>query len=411
MAVRKGEAAGHAALARRSSIKRANSLERLLDSCKAAWPVKTRSYRHVQHSNPVAGKAPAPSKEKAVSQLSAHKFAAGVTLFGAIAFFAGACPSALPWLFLIFAGIGLPYRTYSFLFTQPGNRFFLLDFCYFVSLATAAYLLLPASWLHYLNQRGLPVGAAIYALADGPVAGALVVWQCAWVFPSLDHTLSVMLHLLPGLAMYALHHHPAQSSGSVTPHGALASPGWLAGWQPGVALGSVGLQGWWPAALWLLLVPLAFYMAWQFVYWLVVQVMCGGLIKRCNLDTSYKCLARRARRANNIWSRLVLRGSRARRLFWYGLLQFAFTAITLLVFVPTYYSAHLALAWQVCKFVFPLYHGAVYTCNRLLKAPPSDSPKRHDLLVDARASATGAGRVDARGGTAGAGRVCRLCKK
>ncbi|GAB4818299.1 hypothetical protein N2152v2_005345 [Parachlorella kessleri] len=342
MAVRKGEAAGHAALARRSSIKRANSLERLLDSCKAAWPVKTRSYSHVQHSNPVAGKAPAPSKEKAVSQLSA-------------------CPSALPWLFLIFAGIGLPYRTYSFLFTQPGNRFFLLDFCYFVSLATAAYLLLPASWLHYLNQRGLPVGAAIYALADGPVAGALVVWQCAWVFPSLDHTLSVMLHLLPGLAMYALHHHPAQSSGSVTPHGALASPGWLAGWQPGVALGSVGLQGWWPAALWLLLVPLAFYMAWQFVYWLVVQ--------------------------------------------------FAFTAITLLVFVPTYYSAHLALAWQVCKFVFPLYHGAVYTCNRLLKAPPSDSPKRHDLLVDARASATGAGRVDARGGTAGAGRVCRLCKK
>ena len=49
-----------------------------------------------------------------------------------------------------------------------------------------------------------------------------------------------------------------------------------------------------------------------------VQVLCGRLIKRCKFDTSYKCLARRARRANNVWRRLVLRGSTARRLFWYG---------------------------------------------------------------------------------------------
>lgn len=100
-------------------------------------------------------------------------------------------------------------------------------------------------------------------------------------------------------------------------------------------------------------------------------MLCCAFIRRHKLDTSYRYLARRAKRANNMWARLVLRGSTARRLFWYGLLQLAFTLATLLAFIPTYYSFHLAFAWQAVKFGLPLYYGGKYLCERHVKVRPS----------------------------------------
>lgn len=79
------------------------------------------------------------------------------------------------------------------------------------------------------------------------------------------------------------------------------------------------------AATWLLAAPLAFYAAWQAAYFLLVQVLVRRHIIGRRLDTSYRCLTRRAARADNVWARLVLRGGTARRLAAYGLLQLAFT--------------------------------------------------------------------------------------
>lgn len=56
----------------------------------------------------------------------------------------------------------------------------MIDFCYFVNVATAIYLL----W--FPQHTGLE--ALVYALSDGPLAGALVAWQCPWVFGSEEHT-------------------------------------------------------------------------------------------------------------------------------------------------------------------------------------------------------------------------------
>lgn len=58
--------------------------------------------------------------------------------------------------------------------------FYLIDFCYFVNIATAVFLV----W--FPNNAQLE--ALVYALADGPIAGALVAWQCPWVFGSGEHT-------------------------------------------------------------------------------------------------------------------------------------------------------------------------------------------------------------------------------
>ena len=93
----------------------------------------------------------------------------------------GAFPRALPRVFLAFAATALPFRFHYYLRVQPWNRIFLLDFCYAASLATLVFLCLPP------ELRDPRLEAAVYALADGPVSGALVAWQCAYVFHSHDH--------------------------------------------------------------------------------------------------------------------------------------------------------------------------------------------------------------------------------
>ena len=64
-------------------------------------------------------------------------------------------------------------------------------------------------------------------------------------------------------------------------------------------------------------------------------------------ETSYTCLARRAAKQNNVWNRLVRRGSVARRVCVYGALQMVFTLLCTAVVVPTYFSWPLAVAFQV----------------------------------------------------------------
>eukprot|EP00879_Flechtneria_rotunda_P032583 GHRR01035815.1.p1 GENE.GHRR01035815.1~~GHRR01035815.1.p1 ORF type:complete len:149 (+),score=38.40 GHRR01035815.1:828-1274(+) len=141
---------------------------------------------------------------------------------------------------------------------------FLIDFCYFVNIATVTFLL----W--YPNSRRFE--ALVYALSDGPLAGALVAWQCPWVFGSGEHTVSVLMHLLPGLAVYAHRYH---------------TPAERRGWQGLCQYAKQLLQGEMvpvsaapkPAApanlaVWLIGAPLLFYITWQGLYFLVVQVNC-----------------------------------------------------------------------------------------------------------------------------------------
>ena len=47
------------------------------------------------------------------------------------------------------------------------------------NLATVAFMVFGSS-----NPQ---FGTMVYALADGPLAGALLVWQSAWVFGSAAH--------------------------------------------------------------------------------------------------------------------------------------------------------------------------------------------------------------------------------
>ena len=101
----------------------------------------------------------------------------------------------------------------------------------------------------------------------GPVAGAIVVWRCSYYFGSYDHVVSVLIHLLPALALFS-HRHARR------PHCAgelLPLP-----CRTAASLeldGSVGAHWWWLTGA-----PMLAYVCWQLSYYLVVQVGKGGSI-------------------------------------------------------------------------------------------------------------------------------------
>ena len=283
----------------------------------------------VSPSGPLSDPAPALARLRepaAAARARSRRYGAGAFAFGALLFLAGAAPGALPAAFLVFALTALPWRLLDFL--RKRWAFFIIDFCYFVNVAAALFLLFAPD-----DAR---LEALVYALADGPLAGALAAWQCAWVFDDAEHVTSVLMHLLPGLAIFANRYHtPPRLRGWRGLKGcaaatlraataAAAAP--LAGLgvnnssgnsssSSAAAAAAAALECWGfrvgggggdssidsapprverPAPLWPWLVagPLLFYLAWQALYFLIVQVLCRGLIRRGGYDTVSRCSPR-----------------------------------------------------------------------------------------------------------------------
>jgi hypothetical protein len=333
----------------------------------------------------------------------ARSFFWGTLGLAALAYCAGAAPWSLHLVFLAFFFVALPLRVVAF--WRQRWQFFLIDYCYAAACAAAGFLLFAPD-----DPR---IEAIVYALTEGPLAAALAAWQCRWQLGSLEHTVSTHLHLLPGLAVVA--HRYAAPSGvrgwrAIGKHlsetareaavalvaaaaGARAPPpgprpppaerSWSP-WSKGTMMTTTPIttpifrlfrppegdlphppQVPQPLVVWLVLAPLGFYVAWQVAYFLVVQVACRGLILRGGYDTSYRCLARRAAKNNNVWNRMVRKGPPLRRCLAYGGLQLAFTVLSVvLLAAPAYWlGPRVGALVQVAKVAVPLWYGARYQCE------------------------------------------------
>ena len=126
---------------------------------------------------------------------------------------------------------------------------------------------------------------------------------------------SVLVHLLPGLALFALQHAPFPTASSQNAALRVLS---LADkfQQQQQHLRQHPL----PSAqlIWLVVAPLGFYAVWQLSYWFIVQVCCEKFIIQHKYDTSYSCLAKRASKTNSLLNRFIRRGCKARRIFLFG---------------------------------------------------------------------------------------------
>jgi len=232
-------------------------------------------------------------------------FVLGAALFGVMAFIAGAAPGLIPLVYVAFFLYMMPARTAYFI--KRKWAFFLIDFCYWANTATTVVLL-----FYPLHDK---YAALVFAMNEGPLAGALVVWQCAWVFGSREHTFSALMHLLPGLAVHCNRYYlgpkgaPAVlASAKALTDGSDARLSWTR-----LQISNMGL-GW----QWHILYPLLFYCGWQLGYFLVVQVLLRKFIRDNKYETSYTMLAQRAAKTNNFWNRLIRQGSTMRRISLFG---------------------------------------------------------------------------------------------
>ena len=317
--------------------------------------------------------------------------------FTTLIFVSAAYPFLLPWVYMIFFAVFMPIRYYDFIARgrpRGCNKLFLLDFCYWVNAAAAIYFLgsINTNWdaadlvrldgerfskrkfLKALVKRVVlmdKVGVALYALCDGPVAMALLAWANAWAFHSQEHVISVLIHLLPGLAFFSWMHLPRVEWASLKACSAL-----LATPETALQFGACATLSSAPAershkedgVMWLIGMPMLFYLTWQISYLLVVEVVLKDYAERNDLYTSFKCLRRRERRKGDasIWNRIVFTGSRWRQLLAFAGVQSLFTLGSLLIFVPSYSYWGIGLAWQVVKFAIPLHFGAQYTYSRMI---------------------------------------------
>lgn len=281
----------------------------------------------------------------------------GSVVFAVGMFIVGAAPWAVEYFFLAFVAAGLPFRAIYYL--RRKWQYFLLDFCYFVNLLVAAFL------VFFPTDRRLE--AVAFVLAEGPVGGAIMAWRCQWVFGSIDHQISFLLHFLPGLAMFTHRYYGDYG---------LAEGGCMHALYPQGPCKPVvpktprhaNPNAQWSPSLWLFVAPLLFYCAWQLLYFLVVQVLLRETIKKDKeLDTSYRHLSKRARKANNFLHRLVNRGSTRRRLFLYGMIQLAYTVLTMGLAMFMFGSYHLTAAWQIVKLTWGMWQGSKYQVDVLPK--------------------------------------------
>ncbi|KAK9835776.1 hypothetical protein WJX74_007661 [Apatococcus lobatus] len=316
------------------------------------------------------------------SRQDSSNFCTGVLLYGMLLYTLGAAPWALPYLYLVFFAVAFPWRTHHFCTHKWG--FFLLDFCYWANAAAAAFII--------LNPAQPKLYAAVYALTDGPLAGALIVWQSAWVFGSASHSISVLMHGLPGLALF-MHRHfpPPETAVEGLRHAAchILPARWQLSSREGSAAAEPQLwqQDTTTSLVWSFLLPLGFYALWQLVYFLIVQVACRGIILRNKFETSYSTLAKRAAKSNNFWNRLVRKGSKARRVVMYGLLQAVFTVVFLAFALPLHRFFWVGCLWQVVKIIVPVYYGSRYQCERVPKHAVLGFIKRYRAQMDASSAA------------------------
>lgn len=325
----------------------------------------------------------------------------GCVFLAASAFAAAARPDLVPAAFLLFAFAALPARAVGF--ARRGWGYFMIDFCYFANVAVAAWLLFGerggegggiGRWRSRESETSTRRNfrAAVVALAEGPLAAAAIAWRCSWCpGMSASHLVSTLVHVLPGAALFAR---------EVTAGAAAAAATTARGKQQrrlssffffGKQHQAQQLQQQVPrtSLLWSLqhqlLAPLLFYLAWQLLYFCVVQVARRESILKNKHDTSYRCLARRAARADNFWN-LIVRGrepcevtgglrpagssseqderrglprgtTAAARCLRYGGVQLVFTAGTLAAAMLVTSHGVLWSCWQVVKFAAPLWYG------------------------------------------------------
>lgn len=315
---------------------------------KVKQKLKDRS-KKVRETKEKTKKIISEQAEKIAKQAEEHEkfinkvtYLCGVLGFGGFCFLLGARPQDVPYVYCLFYVIFVPLRWIYYRYKKW--HYYLLDFCYYANTIFLVTLL--------MYPRNEKLFMVCFSFAEGPLAWAIIVWRCSLVFNSIDKITSVLIHLLPGLVFFTIRWWNPIIFAAMHPEGTAQRASW-----PYVESKSF-------LWTWLFVVPLIAYTLWQFLYFLIVNVLRRQrLLRDPEVMTSYRELSKKAQKANNIWWRLSGILGDQNRMLMYILLQALFTVATMALTVPIFLSYKLHVVFQILKISAAVWNGGSFVLD------------------------------------------------
>jgi hypothetical protein len=230
----------------------------------------------------------------------------------------------------------MPIRFYTY--HRRGYHYFLADLCYFVN-----FLLMLSIWVFPSSKRLL---VAVYCLAYGNNAVAIVMWRNSLVFHSFDKVTSLFIHVMPCATLHCMVHlldvetqrrqFPAIWTIKHSPAG-----------SPTAYANVVSMLAW-------STLP---YAVWQLSYYFFITVRRREKIA-AGRPTSFTWLRRSYSRT---WiGKFVLSLPEALQETAFMLIQYFYAVLTMLPCPIWFYSRWASAGFLLLVFTWSIYNGATY---------------------------------------------------
>ncbi|KAK3359783.1 hypothetical protein B0T25DRAFT_109606 [Lasiosphaeria hispida] len=230
----------------------------------------------------------------------------------------------------------MPIRFYTY--HKRGYHYFLADLCYFVN-----FLLLLSIWIFPNSKR---LFTAVYCLAFGNNAVAIIMWRNSLVFHSFDKVTSLFIHIMPCATLHCIVHlldseaqrqrFPAIWAVKTSPPG-----------SPTAYANVLSMLAW-------STIPYAF---WQLSYWFFITVRRRDKIA-AGRPTSFTWLRKSY---SKVWiGRIVLSLPETLQEMAFMLIQYMYAVLTMLPCPLWFYSRWASAIFLMVVFAWSVYNGATF---------------------------------------------------
>jgi len=233
------------------------------------------------------------------------------------------------WMSLWYTFLGFPLLIARyFSYSQQKYQYFMLDFCYYLQV-----LLL----VHLYVYPSVELFQILFALSNGPLCVAIVMWRNSLVFHDLDKITSVFIHIFPPLVTFSLRWYP--------PHNDFS----LVCLEPDCKM----------SAYYAFVVAYIVYWIWQALYSFQTEVIDKEkLSKDKDLMTSVRWMTEF--KPHPLYKLMLRRGFKHGPSAALALTQGIYTFITLLPIIPVFQYFELHVIYLCLIFLVCIWNGANY---------------------------------------------------
>jgi len=231
----------------------------------------------------------------------------------------------------------LPIRFFDY--RRRGWHYFLADLCYFVNM-----LLILSIWLFPQSKR---LFLAVYCLAYGNNAIAIIMWRNSLVFHSMDKVTSLFIHIMPCATLHCIVHLIPETFRAARFPAVYAIQTSPPGTKPSSYTNLLSMLGW-------STLPYAF---WQLLYYIFITVRRRDKIA-AGRPTSFTWLRKSY---SKVWiGRVVLSLPEVLQEPAFMMIQYIYAVLTMLPCPIWFYHRWGSAAFLMVVFGWSVYNGSTY---------------------------------------------------